>query len=105
MVNVYNENGEVVAQVKYNNNLDVWDGHNCQNGGIGLHKGLTWLTNNKFVLIYGTQWPGQEDHAEIISEEQAIQEIIKAGKDELLDTFNLREKAEKILLKEKEIEE
>ncbi|MFW6130418.1 MAG: hypothetical protein ACOC56_04465, partial [Atribacterota bacterium] len=66
------------------------------------HKGLTWLTDNKFVLIHGTQWQGQQDWAEIISEKQAIQEILKAGADELLDTFNLREKAKKILLKEKE---
>lgn len=88
MIPVYDKNGDVVARVKYNDNLDVWGGRNYANGGIGLHKGLTRLKKTKqFVLILGTQWEGKKDYAEIISDERARQEILRAGNEELLNKY------------------
>lgn len=84
-VNVY-EGSKVIARVRYNNNLDYWDGRNWTNGGVGYHKGLTKLRDGRYVLIHGTQWQGEKDWAEIISPEQALQEILKSGNTELLGT-------------------
>ena len=89
-VNVY-EDGDVIARVRYNQNLDYWDGRNWTNGGVGRHKGLTKLRDGRYVLIHGTQWQGEKDWAEIISPEQALQEILKSGNTELLDTKKFAE--------------
>ena len=70
--------GDVIARVRYNQNLDYWDGRNWQNGGVGRHKGITKLRDGRYVLIHGTNWQGEKDWAEIISPEQALQEILKA---------------------------
>ena len=85
-VNVY-EDAEVIARVEYNNNLDFWDGHNWTCGSTGLHKGLTKLKDGRFVVIHGTQWQGQSDHAEIISADEAAQEILRAEKDDLFEKY------------------
>ena len=84
-VNVY-ENGDVIARVRYNSCLDYWDGRNWTNGGVGRHKGLTKLRDGRYVLIHGTDWQGEKNWAEIISPEQALQEILKSGNTELLNT-------------------
>lgn len=86
MVNVYDyDNEEVVARVNYNENLDYWDGHNKTCGSTGRHKGLTKLKDGRYVLIHGTQWEAEKDHAEIISAEQALQEILLSGNEDLLN--------------------
>lgn len=91
-VNVYDENANIIARVNYNENLDYWDGRNHTCGSTGKHKGLTRLKNGDFVLIYGSQWQGDRDSAEIITKEQALQEILKSGNDSLLEKFNLNDK-------------
>ena len=107
-VNVY-EDGDVIARVRYNQNLDYWDGRNWTNGGVGRHKGLTKLRDGRYVLIHGTQWQGEKDWAEIISPEQALQEILKSGNTELLDIKKFAELKklyeEKYLLEDDELEE
>jgi len=86
MINVYNSTCEkVIGKVKYNENLDYWDGNNMTNGGTGMHKGLTKLKDGRYVLIHGTQWQGAESWAEVISKEQALQEIVKSRNDGLLE--------------------
>lgn len=100
MVNVY-ENGEIIADVDYNTNLDVWNGQNWQSGGTGKHRGLTRLEDGRFVLIYGSDWQGVEDYAEVITSEEALQEILKSRDLDLLDEFDLREDYENKLVKEK----
>jgi len=92
-VNVYADEfmEEVIARVRYNQNLDFWDGRNWQNGGMGRHKGITKLKDGRYVLIHGTQWQGEKDWAEIISPEQALQEILKSGNTELLETKKFTE--------------
>jgi hypothetical protein len=98
-VNVYS-NDEVIARVKYNNNLDWWNGQNWTCGSIGRHKGITKLKNGQYVLIHGSDWQGEDSYGEIISPERAIQEILKSGDEDLLDTYGLRELASKNLIEE-----
>jgi hypothetical protein len=102
MVKVYDESREIIADVDYNNNLDVWNGSNWQSGGTGKHKGLTRLEDGRFVLIYGTDWQGESNHAVIIDSDQALQEVIESGDLDLLDEFDLREKYESEMVKEKD---
>ena len=90
MVNIYDDNNEVIGTVKYNNNLDVWNGSNWQNGGTGLHLGITKVSNGKFVLIYGSDWQGDSDYARIISDKRAFQLIMKYSP-ELLEEEKFKE--------------
>lgn len=88
MVNVYANRygeGEIIARVNYNTNLDYWDGRNMSNGGVGYHKGLTKLRDGSFVIIEGTNWQGGTDIAYICTKEEALQEILESGNDELLE--------------------
>jgi len=87
MIPVFDEEGDVVAEVEYNSNLDYWDGNNHTCGSTGRHKGLTQLKSGEYVLIHGSQWQGERNHAEIISAEQAVREIIRAECTELFDDF------------------
>ena len=100
MVNVY-EGYKVIARVRYSNNLDVWDGHNWSCGRVGHHKGITQLKDGRFVLIHGSDWQGEQDAGEIITAGQAVQEILEAGKDELLEKFGLEKIARESLIEEK----
>ena len=99
-VNVY-KGDKIVARVRYNQNLDYWNGRNWTNGGVGLHKGLTKLRNGRFVLIHGSQWQGEKGWAEIISPEQALHEILASGNTELLNKKKFAEL--KKLYKEKHL--
>lgn len=90
-VNVYDQAGEVIARVRYNENLDYWNGHDWTCGSTGRHKGLTKLADGSYVLIHGTQWQGERDYGEVISAEQALQEILHAQHLELLDTKKFKE--------------
>lgn len=85
-VNVYIDEleNEIIARVRYNANLDYWDGSNWRNGNPGKHKGLTKLKNGKYVLIKGSDWEGDIDFGIIISKENALQEILKSQKLQLL---------------------
>lgn len=104
-VNVYKneEREEVIARVKYNHDLDTYDGHNFTCGSAGHHKGITQLSDGRFVLIHGTQWQGEHDWAEVISKDRAVQEILKSdNSDELLEKYGLKKSADKSLIAEKE---
>jgi len=90
MVNVRHD-GETVARVERNSNLDVWDGRNMTCGSPGRHLGITRLRKEiegiTFVLIHGTQWQGERDYAELVSDEVAKQAILDAEKDDLLQKW------------------
>lgn len=92
-VNVYDDEEllNVISRVRYNQNLDYWNGKNWQNGGTGKHRGLTKLKDGRYVLIYGTDWQGEKDFAIIIDSETAMQEILKSGNYELLRTKKFKE--------------
>ena len=76
MIPVYSSEGEIIAEVEYNNNLYFWDGRNITNGNTGRHRGFTQLKTVLFVLIHGTQRQVEHDSTEIISKRQAVQEIL-----------------------------
>lgn len=90
-VNVYDKDGKVVARVRYNRNLDFWNGRDWTCGEVGRHKGLTKLKDGRYVLIHGTQWQGERDWAEIITPEQALQEILRSQNLHLLETKKFAE--------------
>lgn len=104
MVKVYEYIGdtEIIADVEYNNNLDIWNGQNWQSGGTGQHKGLTRLEDGRFVLIHGSDWQGVQDYGVIITESEALNEIIESGNLDLLDEFGLRDQYEESMVKEKD---
>jgi len=89
--NQYDLGGDVIARVRYNQNLDYWDGRNWTNGGTGMHKGITKLKDGRYVIIIGSQWQGARDYGYIVSPEEALQEILKAQRLELLDTKKFAE--------------
>ncbi|MEC0136144.1 hypothetical protein P4H94_04480 [Paenibacillus macerans] len=92
-VNVYGNEwaeGPVIARVEYNSRLDHWNGSNWSDGGIGTHLGITQLRDGRYVLIHGTQWEGEQDWAEVVTDERALQAVLKSGNDHLLDQPRFR---------------
>lgn len=82
-ISVY-ENKQIIGQVEYNSDLDHWDGHNFACGGPGRHLGIAqFKKSGKYVLIYGTQWQGERDRAEVVSADKALQAILTHKPDEL----------------------
>ena len=84
--NQYNLDGDVIARVRYNQNLDYWDGRNWQNGGVGRHKGITKLKDGRYVIIIGSDWQGERDYAYVVVADEALLEILKAQQFILLNT-------------------
>lgn len=74
---------EVVGRVPYTSNLDYWDGHNWTCGSTGRHLGVGRTESGVFYLVHGTQWQGERDYAEIVSEEQAKASVMKANDNDL----------------------
>lgn len=103
LVNVYDEAGNVISRVRYQSNLDYWNGHDWVNGGTGKHKGLTRLEDGRYVLIHGSQWTGDRDWAEVVTPEAALQEILRSGNIDLLDTKKFAEL--KALYEQQEVKE
>ena len=94
-VNVYENQydfvGDVIARVRYNQDLDYWDGRNWTNGGTGRHKGITKLKDGRYVIIIGTDWQGERDYAYVVNAHEALQEILRAQRLELLGTKKFAE--------------
>ena len=86
MVPIYDDDQTILGEIEENTDLDYWDGHNRCNGGVGIHRGLA-LWNDEYVLIHSSQHSGSHSHAEIISAENAVQEILRSGEVELFDEF------------------
>lgn len=92
-VNVYASefgDGEVVARVNHNRRLDRWDGSNWSSGYLGMHLGITRLRSGEYVLIHISDWSGEHDWAETVSDERALQAILKSGNTDLLDEAMFR---------------
>jgi hypothetical protein len=107
--NQYNLDGDVIARVRYNQNLDYWDGRNWQNGGVGRHKGITKLKDGRYVIIIGSDWQGERDYAYVVVADEALLEILKAQQLDLLDTKKFSELKklyeEMYMLEDDELEE
>ena len=66
------ENGTAVGMVKYTNNLDQWDGNNwCEDGNSFKHLGVGKTEDGKFYACHGTEYTDEAETAEIISETEA----------------------------------
>lgn len=74
----------VVARVNYNQRLDYWDGHNWTSGSTGRHLGITKLRDGRYVLIHGTQWQGESDYGEVVTNQEALDAIMRTGHQDLL---------------------
>lgn len=73
-----------------------------------MHKGLTKLRDGRYVVIIGSDWQGSRDYAYVVSPEEALQEILKSGNGQLLDTKKyreLKELYEETMVEEEEDEE
>ncbi len=82
---------QVIARVRYSDNLDRWDGSNWSNGGTGMHKGITRLKDGRYVIIIGSQWQGARDYGYVVSPQEALQEILQSGNEELLESERFAE--------------
>ena len=98
MVNVYESSRaadwddsthpKIVARVKYNEDLDqLWDGANFTSGEVGMHKGIAQLRDGRFVIIIGSQWIGEKPYAYCVTPSEALHEILKNRKEDLLQIF------------------
>lgn len=107
-VKVYKDGSELIGVVNYNEHLDYYVGTNCQNGGFGYHKGITKLKNGEFVIIEGSDYQGHESQAYVVTDKQALIEIIGSGNLELLELKKfkkLKDLYEKTMLIEDESED
>lgn len=93
MVNVYSDESrnDLIGVVNYNQNLDYVVGTNWQNGSVGYHKGITKLKNGEFVIIRGSDWQGDNNYAYVVSNTEALDEIIKSGNLQLLESKRFKE--------------
>jgi len=66
-----------IGVVDYTENLNHWDGSNWTCGSMGRHLGIGKLKDGRFYLCHGTQWQGERNRAEVISEEEAKRAILK----------------------------
>ena len=102
-VNVCDEEGNITARVEYNSNLNYWDGSNWAYGSIGHHLGITRLKGGRFVLIHGSDYQGDRDWGEIVSNADAVQAIVRGDStDEMLAKYGLTETASKTIEEEEE---
>lgn len=79
---------DAAGMVKYTANLDYWDGRNWTCGEVGKHLGLGKTKDGRFYVCRGTDWQGEYDYAEIISEEDAKKLCLKHNPDIYEDVFN-----------------
>ncbi|MGL5711556.1 MAG: hypothetical protein ACRCX2_00935 [Paraclostridium sp.] len=92
-INVYESpsmESEIIARVRCNAKLDSWNGSNWCCGGTGFHKGITKLKNGKYVIIETSDWQNMKNFAYIVSEKEALQEILRSENQELLDTIKFK---------------
>lgn len=101
-VTVY-DGDEIIGVVKFNDNLTSGL---MQYPHAFNDKGITKLTDGRYVLIYGpcpNSCGMDPARAEIISEEKALTEILKYDEKHLLKKFGL--KIDKIILEEVNFED
>ena len=81
---------KIVARVKYNEDLDqLWDGSNFTSGPgeTGMHKGIAQLRDGRYVIIIGSQWIGESPYAYVVTPSEALHEILKNRREDLLQIF------------------
>jgi hypothetical protein len=80
------EDDNCIGMVDYTDNLDRWDGHNMTSGSSGRHLGIGRCKKGWYVCN-GTQWQGERDNAQLISEEEAKQLCLNHNPEKYQDLF------------------
>lgn len=103
MVNVYESTesrlngGPFVARVRYNENLDHWDGSNWSNGGVGQHLGITRLRKSgKMVIIYGSNRQNSINCGITVTDDVATSMILSNNADVIKKYPHLQKIAEEL---------
>lgn len=78
--------GKRIGYVNENFNLDPWDGVR----GEDDHRGITRLKDGRYVFIEIPRGVGPSPRAYVISDKEALEEIIKSGNEELLDLIKFK---------------
>ena len=118
LVNVYEDN-EIIARVHYNEKLDVRDARGNWTApegpwpsGTGRHLGITMLKDGTYVLVYGSDWQGDKDYAETVSQDVALRAVLESESyfsekefEKLLKQLKLTERYNALMSKEAAIDE
>ncbi len=81
------DDDEVIGLVEYTDNLDRWDGSNHTCGSPGRHLGIGRLRDGRYYVCHGTNWQGEKDFAEVITEEEAKKLCLKHNPDVYEELF------------------
>lgn len=76
-------NDKCIGRVSYTDNLDYWDGNNYTCGSTGRHLGVGKTRSGQFFLCHGTQWQGEKASAEIVTEAEAKEAVMRQSNDKL----------------------
>lgn len=100
---------KVISRVRYNSDLDYWNGTCRSYGEDGNHRGITKLKDGRYVIIYANDDCSFKDYGLIVSPAKALEEILKSGNEHLLKTkkykglkelYQSTKDIEKVLLEE-----
>jgi hypothetical protein len=80
------KHAHAIGIVDYIDNLDRWDGRNFNSGRNGRHLGVGRCKKGWYVCN-GTQWQGERDNAQLISEEEAKQLCLNYNPEKYQDLF------------------
>ena len=79
-----------------------------EGGGVFMHKGITKLKSGSYVIIIGSNWQDDEDYAYVVTDKEALDEIVNSYNLQLLEKGRfkrLRELYEKTMLIEDDEDE
>lgn len=83
----HSESDEVIADVKYNNDLDMFDGDDHFNPDRGRHLGFGQLDDGRFYLVFGTEYKGQHNYAVVVPAERIVKEALKSHNLHVLENY------------------
>lgn len=86
-VTCFDRNNVAIGVVEYTDNLDHWNGNNWTSGRTGRHLGIGRTADGRFYVCYGTEWQGERNRAEIISENKAKELCLRHDSEMYEDLF------------------
>jgi len=93
-LSIYNNEdlkGKLIARVRNNTNLDYFNGEYWFNTEKGSHRGLTKLGDGRYVLMHSYDDESKRDYGYVITEKEALDEIIKAQRFDLFKTKKFKD--------------
>jgi hypothetical protein len=71
----------IIGEATQNCNLDIDNG-----ASAGCHSGIEFFEEkNQFIMIKTSDYQGSENYAYLVSDKEATQEIVRAGKKRLFE--------------------